>query len=61
MGFLSSIISATVKTALSPIAIVKDAVSVVTGENPDATKELLESAAEDLEDGVDDLADGDVL
>ena len=50
MGFFSDIISATVKTALTPIAVVKDAVNVVTGEEPDATKDLIESAFEDVED-----------
>lgn len=61
MGFLINIISATVKTALTPIAIVKDAVNVVTGEEAGATKDLLSSAASDVEDGFDDLGDGEVL
>jgi hypothetical protein len=60
MGFLSNIISATVKTALTPIAIAKDAVSVVTGEEPESTKELLEQAADDVSEGFDDLSDGDL-
>lgn len=54
MGFFSNILSATVKTALTPIAVVKDAVNVVTGEEPEETKKLLESAGEDLEQAVDD-------
>lgn len=61
MGFLGGMFSAVVKTALTPVAIVKDAVNVVTGEEPDTTKSLLESAAEDVSDAADDLADGDVL
>ena len=44
MGFFSNIISATIKTALTPVAVVKDVVNVVTGEDADATKKLLESA-----------------
>jgi hypothetical protein len=61
MGFLSGMFSAVVKTALTPVAIVKDAVNVVTGEKADATKLLLESAAEDVSDAVDDLGDGEML
>ncbi len=52
MGFFSSIISAAVKTALTPVAVVKDVVNVATGEEPDATKDLLESVVEDLNDAV---------
>jgi len=58
MGFFSNLISATVKTALTPVAIVKDAVSLVKGEDPDATKELLQSAGEDLTNAVDDVTGG---
>ena len=61
MGFLSGMFSAVVKTALTPVAVVKDAVNVVTGEEADATKFLLESAAEDVSDAVDDLGDGEML
>jgi len=61
MGFLSKIISATVKTALTPIAIVKDAVKIVTGEEADATKDLLESAADDVAESTEDLGDGNFL
>ena len=59
MGFFSNIISATVKTALTPVAVVKDAVNVVRGEDADATKNLLASAGEDASDAFDDLGDGD--
>lgn len=61
MGFLSNMFSAAVKTALTPVAVVKDAVNVVTGEEPDATKNLLSSAAEDVAEATEDLGDGDVL
>lgn len=53
--------SAVVKTALTPVAVVKDAVNVVTGEEVDATKSLLESAADDVAQAADDLGDGEVL
>jgi hypothetical protein len=55
MGFFSNIISATVKTALTPVAVVMDTVNVVTGEEPNATKHLIESAVEDAEDAMDDI------
>ena len=61
MGFLSGIFSAAVKTVLTPVAIVKDVVNVVSGEEADATKSLLESAAEDASDATEDLVDGELL
>lgn len=61
MGFFSKLISATVKTALTPMAVVKDAVNVVIGEEADTTKELLESAAEDVKKAGDDAENGDIL
>ena len=53
--------SATVKTVLTPVAIVKDAVNVVTGEEADATKNLLNGAVEDVKEAGDDLGDGELL
>lgn len=61
MGFFSNIISATVKTALTPIAVAKDAVNVVIGEEADETKKLLESAGDDAKEAADDLADGEMI
>ena len=58
MGFFSDIISATVKVALTPVAIVKDVVNIATGEEADATKDLLASAGEDLSDAVDEACGG---
>ena len=55
MGFFSNIISATVKTALTPLAVVKDAIDVATGEEPENTKDLLKSAGDDVEDAIDDM------
>ncbi len=54
MGFFSNLLSGTVKVALTPLAIVKDAVNVATGQEADATKDLLKSAGKDFEDMVDD-------
>lgn len=54
-------ISAVVKTGLTPLAVVKDAVNVVIGEEADATKELIESAGDDAKEATDDLADGEVI
>lgn len=55
MGFLTNLISATVKTALTPVAIVKDVVEVATGNKPENTKKLLESAVKDAEKAGDTL------
>jgi hypothetical protein len=61
MGFLSNILSATVKTVLTPVAVARDVVNIVTGEDVDATKQLLESAGEDVAEATEDLADGEIL
>lgn len=61
MGFLSDIVGAAVKTALTPVAVVKDVVNIASGESPDTTKELLESIVNDIYDGIDDLGDGELL
>jgi DNA-binding protein YbaB len=58
MGFLSNIVSATIKTALTPIAVVKDAVNIATGEDVDSTKDLLSSAADDASEAMDELFGG---
>ena len=55
MGFFSEIISATVKTALTPIAVMKDVVNVATGNEPDETKKLLKSSGKDVEKAIDDI------
>ena len=61
MGFLTNILSATIKTALTPIAVAKDVVNIATGEEVDSTKSLLESAKDDVEEGFEDIADGEFL
>lgn len=50
---ISDVVSTTVKVAITPIAVVKDVVSVVQGEEPDSTKKLVKSAGDDLESAVD--------
>ena len=60
MGFFSNMVSATIKTALTPVSVVMDAVNVVTGEEPDSTKDLISSAIKDAEQGFDDLFDGEI-
>jgi hypothetical protein len=60
MGFFSNIISATVKTALTPVAVVKDVVNVATGEEANTTKNLIKSAGQDTSEALDDLVDGEM-
>ena len=55
MGFLTNLISATVKTALTPVAIVKDVIDVATGEDAENTKRLLKSATKDAERAGDTM------
>lgn len=61
MGFLGSLISGTIKVALTPIAIVTDVIEVVNDNEPDTTQNLLKSALDDIETSVDDLTKGDIL
>ena len=55
MGFLKNLILATVKTALTPVAIVKDVIDVATGEEAENTKRLLKSASKDAERAGDTM------
>lgn len=58
MGFFSSIVSAVVKTALTPVAVVKDAVDLARGEEPTTTKDLLTSAGNDVSEAIDEATGG---
>ena len=58
MGFFGNVFSAVIKTVLTPVAIVKDAIDVVQSEEPANTKELINSAVEDAQDALDDLTGG---
>lgn len=54
-GFVSEIASATVKVALTPVAVLSDACDVVTGNDATATKKLIKSAGDDVENGIDEI------
>ena len=58
MGFFSNILSATVKVVLTPVAVVADVVSIVKGDEPDNTKDLLKSAGDDFDDAIDEATGG---
>ncbi len=60
MGFFGEIISSAVKTALVPVAIVKDVVNVATNQEVNATQELIENAVKNASKAIDDLADGEL-
>ncbi len=60
MGFLSNLASATIKMALTPVAIVKDVVNVATDTEPNSTKKLLNSAQEDASAAIDNLGDANI-
>lgn len=51
--FVGDVVSATVKVAITPIAVVKDVVNVATDKEPTAIKDLLDSAGDDLESAGD--------
>ena len=54
MAFFGNLISGLVKTALTPVAVVKDVVDVAQGYEPENTKELIDSAVEDIQYAFDD-------
>ncbi len=58
MGFFSDITSSIVKVALTPVAVIKDAVDIVKGDEPNATKDLLKSAGQDASDAIDEITGG---
>jgi hypothetical protein len=55
MGFFDNIISATIKTIITPVVVVKDVVNVVTGEEAESTKKHIKSISDDVEDAFDDI------
>jgi hypothetical protein len=52
MGFLTNLISSTIKVGLSPLAIIKDGVDVISGNEPNNTKELLKSGVKDFDNSI---------
>lgn len=58
MGFISNLVSATLKTAITPVAVVKNVANIIQGEEVESTKDLIESACEDLGQSLDDLSNG---
>ena len=56
-SIIGSVASATVKTALTPVAVVKDAYNIAVDNDVDATENLLGSAVGDLEDAWDETGD----
>lgn len=55
MGFLSGLVGAVVKTAVSPIAVAKDVVNAVTGEEVDSSKKAIDSIVDDIEEALDEI------
>ncbi len=60
MGLFGNIISASIKTILLPVAVVKDVVNLVEGEDLDATAAIGASIIEDIIDAADNAAKGDL-
>jgi hypothetical protein len=61
MSFISSIISATVKTAMIPVAVVSDVVDLAAAEQPKATATTVTSAIDDLKEGFTKAIEGDII
>ncbi len=60
MGFFSNILGAAVKTVLTPVAVVKDVVNVTIGEEPNATKKLVNGIVDDIGKALDNLTGDDL-
>lgn len=58
MGFFGSLVSSAVKVALTPVAVATDVVRFATGQEPDSTKDLIDSAMDDLCDAVNEVTGG---
>ena len=52
MGFLGSIIGVVVKTALTPVAVVKDAINIVSDQEPNTTGKHIDSILDDIDDAA---------
>jgi len=63
MGFLTNILSAAVKVAITPVTLVADVgMKAFTGEDLGATKSALGSALDDVAEAPEKLfEDGDIL
>ncbi len=61
MSLFSNLISATVKTALTPVALIADVVHVINGETPTSTINMVVSATEDVKDGIGQGIEGDIV
>jgi hypothetical protein len=61
MSLFSNLISATIKTALAPVAIIADVVHVINGEEPTSTIDMIASATEDVKDGISQGIEGDIV
>jgi len=54
-NFVTKLASASIKAALTPIAIVVDTVEVLKGTEPSETGKLLDSAMDDVNDATDEI------
>ena len=61
MSLFGKLFSATIKTAILPVAVVKDTIGVLTDDVNGDTLKTLESAIDDLSGAAEDLTDGDII
>jgi hypothetical protein len=64
MGLIGNLISATVNTALLPVSVLKDSITVggaLTDEEEPATLSRVRKIIQDLEDGAEDAKEGKIL
>lgn len=61
MGFMTGLLSAAAKAAITPLAVVADVMSLGEPDAKDLTSEVLESSWEDVEKSFEDLENGKLI
>ena len=61
MGLFGSLLSATIKVAVTPLAVVADVASALEGEEIDNTTSVLSSAVKDVAEGITEIPKGNLL
>jgi hypothetical protein len=54
-GFATNLVSATIKTVVSPIAIIDDMANIMGGEPVDSTTNVIRSVSSDLQDAIEEI------
>ena len=61
MSLFSNLISAAIKTTLSPVGLIADVINAIEGEEPTSTIDIVSSVTEDVKDGISQGIEGDIV